>query len=190
MRKLLLATSAMALALTFAASAGAEPSKVVSTATTVAPPETTTTDGLVFSKGADQAKPIDRPGSRMAPSEQADQPTKPVEAAEPAAPTVALPNLSAEDAAVAAQLKELIETKFSQSVPREADRAGVLAFYKARNFAPIWIASGKSAWEIGEILAISKRTVDEHTQAALRKLGAANRTQAVAIAMRDRIIAL
>jgi LuxR family quorum sensing-dependent transcriptional regulator len=53
-----------------------------------------------------------------------------------------------------------------------------------------WIASGKSAWEIGEILAISKRTVDEHTQAALRKLGAANRAQAVAIALRDRVIAL
>jgi DNA-binding CsgD family transcriptional regulator len=53
-----------------------------------------------------------------------------------------------------------------------------------------WIACGKSAWEIGEILAISKRTVDEHTRAALRKLGAANRAQAVAIAMRDRIIAL
>ena len=52
------------------------------------------------------------------------------------------------------------------------------------------IASGKSAWEIGEILTISKRTVDEHTQAALRKLGAANRAQAVAIAHRDRIIAL
>jgi LuxR family quorum sensing-dependent transcriptional regulator len=53
-----------------------------------------------------------------------------------------------------------------------------------------WIAGGKSAWEIGEILAISKRTVDEHTQSALRKLGAANRAQAVAIAMRDHIVAL
>jgi murein L,D-transpeptidase YcbB/YkuD len=30
-------------------------------------------------------------------------------------------------------------------VPREQDRAGVLTFYKARNFAPIWIASGKPA---------------------------------------------
>ncbi len=30
-------------------------------------------------------------------------------------------------------------------MPREQDRAGVLAFYKARNFAPIWIASGKPA---------------------------------------------
>ena len=53
-----------------------------------------------------------------------------------------------------------------------------------------WIANGKSALEIGEILAISKRTVDEHTQSALRKLGAANRAQAVAIALRDHHIAL
>jgi LuxR family quorum sensing-dependent transcriptional regulator len=53
----------------------------------------------------------------------------------------------------------------------------------------IWIASGKSAWEIGEILGIAKRTVDEHAQTATRKLGAANRTQAVAIAVRDCLIA-
>src|SRR5258705_11122423 len=91
MRNLLLATTAAALALTFAAPAGAEPNKIIPAATTVAPPETTTTDGLVFSKDVDQAKPIDKPGSRMAPSEQADQPTKPVEAAEPAVPTAATP---------------------------------------------------------------------------------------------------
>jgi DNA-binding CsgD family transcriptional regulator len=48
-----------------------------------------------------------------------------------------------------------------------------------------WIALGKSAWEIGEILSIAKRTVDEHAQTATRKLGAANRTQAVAIAVRN-----
>lgn len=51
-----------------------------------------------------------------------------------------------------------------------------------------WAACGKSAWEIGEILGIAKRTVDEHAQTAFRKLGAANRTQAVAIAIRDRLI--
>jgi LuxR family quorum sensing-dependent transcriptional regulator len=50
------------------------------------------------------------------------------------------------------------------------------------------MASGKSHWEIGEILGIAKRTVDEHSQTALRNLGAANRTQAVAIAIRNRII--
>jgi LuxR family quorum sensing-dependent transcriptional regulator len=53
-----------------------------------------------------------------------------------------------------------------------------------------WAARGKSAWEIGEILGISKRTVDEHVQTACRKLNAANRTQAVAAALRDGLIAL
>jgi LuxR family quorum sensing-dependent transcriptional regulator len=53
-----------------------------------------------------------------------------------------------------------------------------------------WAAHGKSASQISETLRISKRTVDEHTQTAARKLGAANRTQAVAIALRDRIIDL
>jgi DNA-binding CsgD family transcriptional regulator len=51
-----------------------------------------------------------------------------------------------------------------------------------------WAAQGKSAWEIGEILHISKRTVDEHTQKAIRKLDATNRTQAVAIALREKLI--
>ena len=145
MRKLLLATTAAALALTFAAPTGAEPNKIIPATTTVAPPETTSTDGLVFSKDANQAKPIDKPGERAAPAEQAQEPVKPVEAAKPAEPATPAVALSAEDTAVTAQLKELVETKLSQYVPREQDRAGVLTFYKARNFAPIWIASGKSA---------------------------------------------
>ena len=53
-----------------------------------------------------------------------------------------------------------------------------------------WVARGKSAWEIGEILHIAKRTVDEHAQTAVRKIGAVNRTHAVALAMRERIISL
>jgi DNA-binding CsgD family transcriptional regulator len=51
-----------------------------------------------------------------------------------------------------------------------------------------WAAEGKSAAQIGKILHITKRTVDEHTKNAARKLGAANRTQAVAIALRERLI--
>ena len=47
-----------------------------------------------------------------------------------------------------------------------------------------WVAQGKSAWEIGEILNITKRTVDHHTQQAARKLGAVTRTQAVVKAIR------
>jgi hypothetical protein len=45
----------------------------------------------------------------------------------------------------------------------------------------------RRAWEIGEILTVSKQTVDEHVQTATRKLGAANRTHAVAIAIRYRL---
>ena len=51
-----------------------------------------------------------------------------------------------------------------------------------------WIAQGKSALEIGTILCIAKRTVDEHAQNAARKLGAANRTHAVALALTQGII--
>lgn len=51
-----------------------------------------------------------------------------------------------------------------------------------------WVARGKSGWEIGEILHIAKRTADEHVRTAVRKIGATNRTHAVALAVRDRII--
>lgn len=51
-----------------------------------------------------------------------------------------------------------------------------------------WVARGKSASGVADILKIAKRTVDEHVQTAIRKLGAANRTHAVAIALRDGII--
>lgn len=41
---------------------------------------------------------------------------------------------------------------------------------------------------IGEVLHITRRTVDQHTQNAIHKLGAVHRTQAVAIALRERLI--
>ena len=51
-----------------------------------------------------------------------------------------------------------------------------------------WAARGKSAEEIGEILNITKRTVDAHVQNAILKLGASNRTHAVAVALRAGIL--
>lgn len=52
----------------------------------------------------------------------------------------------------------------------------------------VWSAQGKSAWEIGEILNISQRTVEQHAANACEKLGAMNRMHAVTIALRDRLI--
>jgi len=85
-------------------------------------------------------------------------------------------------------------------------RIGLLAFEHMRRFqAPAylqyrggltererevlsWVAAGKTAWEIGEILHIAKRTADEHVKSICRKLDAGTRTHAVAIAIRDRLI--
>jgi LuxR family transcriptional regulator, quorum-sensing system regulator BjaR1 len=52
----------------------------------------------------------------------------------------------------------------------------------------IWVANGKSTWEIAEVLHISSRTVKEHIKHLCRKLNAVTRTQAVMIAVRDKII--
>ena len=51
-----------------------------------------------------------------------------------------------------------------------------------------WVAQGKSTSAISQILGIANRTVDEHVKSAARKLGAANRTHAVAIALREGVI--
>jgi DNA-binding CsgD family transcriptional regulator len=53
---------------------------------------------------------------------------------------------------------------------------------------PRWVANGKSAWQIGGILQITKRSVDDHVPTAVRKTGAANRTHGVAIGLRGGII--
>ncbi len=50
------------------------------------------------------------------------------------------------------------------------------------------VARGKSASEIGETLRITKRTVDAHVSSVISKIGAVNRTQAVAMAIRDGLI--
>jgi DNA-binding CsgD family transcriptional regulator len=46
-----------------------------------------------------------------------------------------------------------------------------------------WVKEGKSAWEASVILGISERTVRFHVANIMRKLGASNRAQAVAIAL-------
>lgn len=47
----------------------------------------------------------------------------------------------------------------------------------------LWAARGKSAWEIGEILKLSKSTIDEYSANACRKMGVKNRIQAVVLAI-------
>jgi DNA-binding CsgD family transcriptional regulator len=51
-----------------------------------------------------------------------------------------------------------------------------------------WTSVGKTAWEIGGILGISEHTAVAHLNAAVRKLRAASRAQAVAEALRRGLI--
>lgn len=53
-----------------------------------------------------------------------------------------------------------------------------------------WCAHGKSADEIAVILGLSVHTVRHYQRNAIHKLGAANATQAVAIALKNRLIEL
>jgi DNA-binding CsgD family transcriptional regulator len=51
-----------------------------------------------------------------------------------------------------------------------------------------WTAAGKTSVEIAEILTLSEHTVNHYLNRATRKLDTANRTQAVAKALRIGLI--
>jgi LuxR family quorum sensing-dependent transcriptional regulator len=52
----------------------------------------------------------------------------------------------------------------------------------------LWAGDGKTDWEISVILGISRSTVVKHIASAREKLGAMNKTHAVATAMRMKIL--
>ncbi|MDA9393089.1 hypothetical protein WN73_21465 [Bradyrhizobium sp. CCBAU 45394] len=53
-----------------------------------------------------------------------------------------------------------------------------------------WCKEGKTNWEIGEILAISEKTVEFHLANTMRKLGAGNRISAVITGIKSGLIRL
>jgi murein L,D-transpeptidase YcbB/YkuD len=69
----------------------------------------------------------------------------------------ATPVSATADSAVADQLKQMITGKqLDRIVSRRADREGVEQFYKARDYAPLWVSNG---------------AIDERTKAAIAYLG-------------------
>jgi L,D-transpeptidase YcbB len=99
-------------------------------------------------------------GSPAADSTGTNNDAKPVEAATPSAepakaaaiPAPATPVADA-NGAVADKLREIISGKqFDRMIARKADREGVEQFYKARNYAPLWV---------------SNRAVDDRAKAAI-----------------------
>jgi murein L,D-transpeptidase YcbB/YkuD len=81
---------------------------------------------------------------------ETEQPLRPTIAPTPAAPLAeeaAKPaaKVPAEDAVVAAKIQELVEGKLNPYVTREKERAGVVAFYRERGYAPIWVSNNAQA---------------------------------------------
>lgn len=54
----------------------------------------------------------------------------------------------------------------------------------------VLVAAGKSNSEIADALELSRRTVDAHVRAAIKRLGATDRTSAVVLAMNAGIITM
>jgi LuxR family transcriptional regulator, quorum-sensing system regulator CviR len=72
---------------------------------------------------------------------------------------------------------------FFRAFDREQPRATPVLSAREREILR-WLYEGKSSWETSVILGISERTVNFHVYNAFRKLGAATRPQALAIAAR------
>ena len=118
MRRVLLASAALA-ALTFAGNAVAQDNPIVHNSTTLPATENSTSPAVVaLQEAAPSPEPL------LLTTEQAQ------------------PVQSAEDFAVAEQLRNLIENKLAQYVQHQQDRAGVEAFYRKRSFSPLWVGSG------------------------------------------------
>lgn len=80
------------------------------------------------------------------------------------------------------------------SADNQHDIGGTPGIAAAKGLSPrevevlTWVAAGKSSTVIGTLLGISARTVNFHVENAVRKLGAANRSQAVVFAAQQGVI--
>lgn len=126
---------------------------------TVVPPAKNKSDTAKSeSAKSDAAKP-ESEKSEAAKSE-AEKDTAPAATAEtPAAPIADAPALAAADQPIADKLKDLLAAKASKYFDRKSERDGALAYYKERNYAPLWIEGGKANARAASVVAYLK-TVD------------------------------
>jgi LuxR family transcriptional regulator, quorum-sensing system regulator BjaR1 len=95
-----------------------------------------------------------------------------------------------DDAIRAIQLMALFASSKARTLSRPLGTSPPCNLTPREREVLTWVAQGKSAWEIGEILNIAQRTVEEHAKKAIQKLDALNRAHAVAVAVRDQFIAI
>jgi murein L,D-transpeptidase YcbB/YkuD len=132
----LLASTALGIALVLsshAAMAQTPDSKQVDSA--VPMPDTTLPAPPTAKDFEPKSEPAAPPAATIDPPKQTAAPS----AVPPPAATLAV---TVADSAVADKMRELVSGKLDRTISRKADRDGVEQFYKARNFAPLWVANG------------------------------------------------
>lgn len=98
------------------------------------------------------------------------------------------PGPTSEELEVLRRLADLVNQRL-EALEASKRRAGRRPLLSRRERECLqWTAAGKTTWEIAGILEISQNTVDGYISTAGRKLGAVNRTQAVAEALRRGLI--
>jgi murein L,D-transpeptidase YcbB/YkuD len=101
-------------------------------------------------KDIEPAAPAATEASKSEPKQEAAAPaaepakTEPakVEPTKAASEPAAAPVSATADSAIADQLRSMISGKLDRIVSRRADREGVEQFYKARDYAPLWVSDG------------------------------------------------
>lgn len=77
-----------------------------------------------------------------------------------------------------------LELADSRAIERDHASTSIVALSDREREVLEWLQEGKSSWEMSVILGISERTANFHVSNITRKLGAVNRLQALAIAVR------
>lgn len=92
------------------------------------------------------------------------------------------------DGRTAAMLELLaphLQLAFSRAFRRDRSAPAPVALSPREREVMRWLCEGKSSWETSVIVGVSERTVNFHVYNVLRRLGAANRPQALAMLARS-----
>lgn len=133
----LLASTALGLALVLSSHAGMAQTPTAKDVESAVPmPDTTLPPPPTVQDLEPKAKPEAAPAAAI----EAPAQTTAAPSAVPPPPAVLATTVA--DSAVSDKLREMISGKLDRTIGRKADREGVEQFYKARNFAPLWVSNG------------------------------------------------
>jgi murein L,D-transpeptidase YcbB/YkuD len=153
----LLASTALGLALVLSSHAGIAQTPTAKDVESAVPmPDTTPPSPPT----AQDVAPKPEMKAEPAPLVTIDAPKQTTAAPSAVPPPPAVLATTVADSAVSDKLRELISGKLDRTISRKADREGVEQFYKARNFAPLFVSNGAGNDRAKSAIAYLERAED------------------------------